>query len=110
MSLTISEKLLIKRCPVCGIVHAAPKSYFLKRYEDGKKWYCPNGHRLVFTEGESYKLRKRLRSLNSDLERERRCRERTKADLEHQKHLTRAQKAAKTRAQNKLKALKNGTE
>ncbi len=103
MNLTISEELSLKRCPVCGISHAAPQSFINKRYEDGKNWYCPTGHRLVFTQSENDQLKKRLRSVNSDLEREKRWRQQTKDDLEHQKHLTRAQKAAKTRAQNKLK-------
>ncbi len=110
MSLTISEELSVKCCPECGISYAAPKSYFSERWEDGSAWSCPNGHKLVFTENENDQLKKRLASVNSDLESETRWRREAEQNLDHQKNLTRAQKAAKTKALNKLKRIKDGLE
>ena len=108
MSLTINEELTVKHCPECGITYAIPKAFIDKRHEDGKHWYCPNGHSIVFTESKVDKLEKQLHAVNTDLGKERYWRNETIADLEHQKNLTRSQKAAKTRAQNKLKAHRDG--
>ena len=110
MSLTISEELSVKCCPECGISYAAPKSYFVERYENGGNWHCPNGHKLHFTETKVGQLEKQLGAANNSLEREKQWHRDTSRELDYQKNLTRGQKAAKTKAQNKLKRIKDGLE
>jgi predicted nucleic acid-binding Zn-ribbon protein len=46
----VSTDLIEKHCPVCCIHYAAPRAMFDMRNADEGPWYCPNGHRLVFTE------------------------------------------------------------
>ena len=35
-------------CPSCGIIYGLTNDYENARQEDGKRWYCPNGHRQHF--------------------------------------------------------------
>lgn len=45
-------------CGDCGIRFAAPKSWWETRQEDGKSFYCPNGHQRVFRESTADRLRR----------------------------------------------------
>ena len=47
-------------CGECGIAFAMDLNFHDKRKEDGKGWYCPNGHCRIFTETEVTKLKRRL--------------------------------------------------
>lgn len=65
----ISVSLDYKICPVCGIHYAVDGEFMALKLERGGKWYCPNGHNLVFIETTADKLRKRLeeeRKKNAD--------------------------------------------
>lgn len=60
----MEEELKRKICPICGVVYAAPVRFFTYRQElpsthKNCGWYCPNGHRLIFTESEADKQRRR---------------------------------------------------
>lgn len=47
-------------CGECGIVFAMTASRYRKSDEDGKKFFCPNGHGLHFVESSVKKLEKQL--------------------------------------------------
>lgn len=48
-------------CGECGIAFYVPHGFYVDRREDGKGWYCPNGHPRVFKEREADKLRRELK-------------------------------------------------
>jgi hypothetical protein len=52
-------------CSQCGIAFAAPLSWVNERRADGKTFYCPNGHHLVFRESTETKLKRQLESKES---------------------------------------------
>lgn len=45
-------------CAACGIEFGMPAQYNSARREDGKSFYCPNGHSLSYGNGENEKLRR----------------------------------------------------
>jgi hypothetical protein len=59
---TVTERvtLTVTRCINCGVQFAAPDYFVTARQNDGKSFYCPNGHSLCWHETEADKLRKRL--------------------------------------------------
>ena len=46
----------LKVCCLCGIAYAVPAVFNAKRREDGKAFYCPNGHCLNYTFSEMQRL------------------------------------------------------
>lgn len=65
MDITVS--LTVMDCPSCAVIYAIPDRMERERREDGKGFYCPNGHSLTF-DGEIHKLRKRLASVEKDVQ------------------------------------------
>jgi len=63
---TITETVTLNTttCADCGIIFAIPAPFEARRREDGRSFYCPSGHNLVFN-GEIDKLRRRVASLQS---------------------------------------------
>ena len=47
-------------CYSCGITFAVPETWNNKRLEDGKSFWCPNGHQQHYTKTEVQILRERL--------------------------------------------------
>ena len=58
-------------CCVCGVIFGMPKQFYEQRRRSGNEFYCPNGHRLVYTETEVDKLKKELERTKEKLSRER---------------------------------------
>lgn len=54
-----TNNIVIMSCPSCGLSYGIPETYRNRRRDDGKDWYCPNGHSIVFRETETDRLRKR---------------------------------------------------
>lgn len=52
--------LEICTCGECGIAFGMPERYMRERREDGKTFYCPNGHPRVFREPEIERLKKEV--------------------------------------------------
>jgi hypothetical protein len=44
----------------CGIHFAVPLEFDKRNFERGNCFYCPNGHKLYYGEGEADRLRKEL--------------------------------------------------
>jgi hypothetical protein len=55
-----TETLEALSCCNCGVLFAFPVSLVSARRKDGQNFWCPNGHRQLFTETEADRLRKRL--------------------------------------------------
>lgn len=91
-------------CCSCGIEFSAPAHYFSKRRQDGKTFYCPNGHKLHFGESETDKLRRerdrlkqRVAQKDDEIERQRNWREGAERSAS-------AYKGQATRLRNRIKA------
>lgn len=65
MIVTRNIKLVEMYCGNCDITFAVPDSWQRERLQDGKDWYCPNGHCRVYCEPENAKLKKRLAAMES---------------------------------------------
>jgi hypothetical protein len=67
----------LETCCVCGIPFGMPRWLDEQRREDGKSFFCPNGHDQIFsrsTKEELAEARRRLASLEEDLRVERMAR------------------------------------
>lgn len=61
--ITRSFKLVDTICASCGIVFAVPEQWDQKRRDDGKSFWCPNGHSLHYGDNT---LAKRLAQAERD--------------------------------------------
>lgn len=64
----ITVNLTATDCAACSVVFAVPDRLIKERREDGKAFYCPNGHSLVFSPGEVDRLKKELADAQRDRE------------------------------------------
>ena len=62
----ITVNLTATDCSACSVVFAVPDRLIKERREDGKSFYCPNGHGLVFDLSETEKLKKKLADAERD--------------------------------------------
>lgn len=53
-------------CSYCGVLFAIEQGYRDKRKDDGKSFYCPNGHSIYFTDSNQEIIKK----LESEVERQ----------------------------------------
>ena len=60
-TITKEIALEIDSCCVCGIVHAIPKELRDHCYNNGGRWYCPNGHHIGWSEAHSKKASDQMR-------------------------------------------------
>lgn len=83
-----------KECPTCGVVYGLSRDFDRRRDEDGKVWYCPQGHSVVYTDTTVDRLKRRIETLEG---REEDLRESVKAERKAKI----VAKAAATRAKNR---------
>lgn len=90
-------KLVRISCCECGLVFAFDENYVNRFKKSHKFFYCPNGHAQHFPQKtEEDKLRGQVKALRDMLDTTRKNRDRYKRSAS-------AQKAAKTRLQNRVK-------
>jgi uncharacterized Zn finger protein (UPF0148 family) len=65
------QQLFVSDCPTCGVVFGVPERVVDQRREDGGSVYCPHGHTMVFTRGDSVEQRE-IKELKRKLDDERR--------------------------------------
>ena len=53
-------------CPNCAVVFAIPERMQQERYNDGKSFYCPNGHSMSWSVTETDRLHKKLADVEAD--------------------------------------------
>ena len=87
-ALQFATQLGLVTCASCGIQFGMPADYEQKRKEDGRRFYCPNGHDLVFG-SEIEKLKKEL------------AREKERREQAEREALTARQSAGRARAETK---------
>ena len=54
------EKIFIFECGECGISHGIPEGLFNQAQNNNKQWYCPNGHKIGFTDSDLIRTKKHL--------------------------------------------------
>src|ERR1039458_7065019 len=47
-TLSLQQNFYLEVCCVCGLAYAMPAEFRAKRVEDGKTFYCPNGHTQIY--------------------------------------------------------------
>jgi hypothetical protein len=98
----VSIQMYVSDCPNCGVVYGITRAYELRRREDGKGFYCPNGHNGSFGESEIDKA-KRLQVMAEGRERTARIRASAAYDqAEAAHHSARAYKGHLTRMRNRI--------
>lgn len=95
------QQLEATSCCVCGIQFGVPPYFIANARKNAGSLYCPNGHRLGWSETEAEKLRKQL-----DAERNRV--EFFKREAEQARVLARAAKASTTKVKKKLERIEKG--
>jgi len=54
----VSIQMYVSDCPNCGVVYGITREYELRRREDGRNFWCPNGHSGSFGESEIDKAKR----------------------------------------------------
>lgn len=87
-ALAIGIKFTVIDCASCGILFAITADLEERRREDGQSFSCPNGHPQHFTASELDRAKKRIKTLEEEIERKQRryaqekdARERTERSL-----------------------------
>lgn len=91
-SVDITVEITPMCCGECGVWFGMDEVIRQRRLEDGKTWYCPNGHPRAFMDSELSKERKRAGRLAAQLDQERAARE-----AEERSHSATKGKLTKTR-------------
>lgn len=59
-SINTEVSLTVKTCPTCFVIYAVPEELLTRKNNENGSWFCPNGHRLVFTKSELQKTQEAL--------------------------------------------------
>lgn len=51
-TIQVTEVLETHNCPSCGLLYGAPQEFFVKRREDGARFFCPNGHGISYADND----------------------------------------------------------
>ena len=57
-----STTLTVTSCGDCRIGFAIPEDLYSARHQDGQSFYCPNGHRISWSETENARLARQLKA------------------------------------------------
>lgn len=101
---TLAHKadLYITDCPTCGVVFGMPNAMRERRYDDGKSFWCPNGHGMSWRETAADRERKARETAERRLTWERQRRDQAEAEAKHQAAVARGHKGAHQRTKNRV--------
>lgn len=91
--------LYISDCPSCGVIFGIPTEMEKRRRDDGKQFYCPNGHTMSWHDT----LEKRL---EADLKRERETAEWLREERDAARHLAETERRRAAAAKGNLTKLR----
>lgn len=79
---TVFLSLVKMQCPSCSVVYAVPADFRSRRQNDGKSFFCPNGHSLSYGDTLEKRLQRQLDNMQDqrDAANERARRERERGD------------------------------
>jgi hypothetical protein len=99
---TVDTELSVRTCPVCSILYAIPTRLSDRCRERGESWYCPNGHSLHFIETDLDRERKARERLERQLANERNRGDRWRDRAEHERRSAIAYKGHLTRIRRRI--------
>jgi hypothetical protein len=99
-TITWSSTLNVHECPTCAIVYAIPADFDRRKQEDASRWYCPNGHIVVYTKSDADRLRDKLAA-------EEAARKRAEAREVHQRDQRQAAERSAAAYKGRVTRLKN---
>lgn len=100
--LTATNKIFIDSCAECGILFGMPDQFNDKLRDNGKTFYCPNGHSLYYP-GETDKAK--ITRLEREKQQAREIADRAKADAKVFQEQVLAERKAKLKARESKKRL-----
>jgi hypothetical protein len=96
------DTLYVQNCCTCGILFGIPNDFDDRRRQDGRSFYCPNGHSLSYSDT----LEKQLKREVERLEQSNRWREdqlrAARKDADHQRRVAAAAKGRVTKIKNRI--------
>lgn len=87
-------------CAGCGVIFALTAEYAARRVEDGKRFYCPNGHLCAYAETEADRQRKRADTAERQRDRARISRDAARDQAQAAERSARAYRGHLTRMRN----------
>lgn len=91
------------QCAVCNIAYSIPLEFDNQRRNDGRVFYCPNGHSQGYGATEADRQRKRADELQKTLDTERNRHDWTRRELAVTKRRRAAEKGKNTLIKNRIK-------
>jgi len=101
---TLSDKLYVMQCSECGIVHGVPDDFDNRRRDDGRTFYCPNGHSQVYRETEEDRLQRKIKRLEEENRWQDDQRRAAEADAKRQRRVAAAARGRLTKIKNRIAA------
>ena len=95
-------QLYVSDCPNCGVIYGITTEYENRRREDGKGFYCPNGHNGSFGEGEIAKAKRLQATAESQMRLARVSRDAARDQAQAAERSARAYRGQVTRIKNKI--------
>lgn len=89
-------------CANCGILFGIPVEFANRRRNDGRDFYCPNGHPLAWSDTEVKRLRRKLENAQTEINWQRDMRQAAEADAAHQRRMAGVAKGKLTRMRNRI--------
>jgi len=90
-------------CPTCGVIYGLEANLDAKRREDGREFYCSNGHSLSYHETALMRSEKAAKRAQELLDWERRANQSLRDEKTRLERSRSAIAGAKTRLQNRIK-------
>lgn len=100
-TMTITERLTITHCGVCQVRFAMPESMWERCHERGDWFWCPNGHKIHYTDSENAQLERERAALQRRLESARQDVATEQSRRQHAEHRARAFKGVATKVRKR---------
>ena len=95
-------QMYVSDCPDCGVIYGITVEYEKRRREDGRGFYCPNGHNGSFGESEIDKAKRLQAKAEERLTWARSATQAARDQAEDAHHSARAYKGHLTRMRNRI--------
>lgn len=88
-------------CSECGILFGIPGYFQVKAQEDGRTFYCPNGHKQAYIESAIKRLEREKAQLVARLDQEKAASQSARDQRDHVERRLKATKGVVTRIKNR---------
>lgn len=102
MTVTYTEVLTPLTCGECSIPFAIPKDRLTDLQRTGRSFWCPNGHKISYSDDENTRLRAQLDQAKADAGWQRRMRESADRRADHEAARARGYKGALTKTKRRV--------